>query len=63
MPKLVAEDVPLLSSLLSGVFPGSGIIKMSGDKLAAIVNELAPKYNLVCGESFIEKVLQLHQIQ
>ena len=36
---------------------------MSGDKLAAIVNELAPKYNLVCGESFIEKVLQLHQIQ
>ena len=26
VPKLIAEDIPLLSSLLSGVFPGSTII-------------------------------------
>jgi len=26
VPKLVAEDIPLLSSLLQGVFPGSSII-------------------------------------
>jgi len=25
VPKLVAEDIPLLSSLLQGVFPGSSI--------------------------------------
>ncbi len=33
VPKLIAEDVPLLSSLLSGVFPGSDIIKMDGGEL------------------------------
>lgn len=63
VPKLIAEDVPLLSSLLSGVFPGSDIIKMEGGELAEALNELAPKYNLICGETFIEKVLQLYQIQ
>ena len=26
VPKLIADDIPLLSSLLSGVFPGSSII-------------------------------------
>jgi len=26
VPKLVAEDVPLLENLLSGVFPGSFIL-------------------------------------
>lgn len=26
VPKLIAEDVPLLKSLLTGVFPGSSII-------------------------------------
>lgn len=27
VPKLIAEDIPLLSSLLTGVFPGSNIIQ------------------------------------
>lgn len=26
VPKLIQDDIPLLSSLLSGVFPGSNII-------------------------------------
>jgi len=26
VPKLIADDIPLLSSLLTGVFPGSSII-------------------------------------
>ena len=33
VPKLVAEDIPLLQSLLSGVFPGSAIIQIREDKL------------------------------
>jgi len=27
VPKLIQDDIPLLSSLLSGVFPGSNIIQ------------------------------------
>lgn len=33
VPKLVSEDVPLLSNLLSGVFPGSSIPEIKEDAL------------------------------
>jgi len=59
VPKLVAEDIPLLSSLLTGVFPGSSIIQIREEKLIEQLEKLASKYNLVCkaGNPFIEKVL------
>jgi dynein heavy chain 1 len=64
VPKLVAEDIPLLSSLLTGVFPGSSIIQIREERLIEQLEKLASKYNLVCkgGNPFIEKVLQLYQI-
>jgi len=33
VPKLIAEDIPLLSSLLTGVFPGSSIIQQREGEL------------------------------
>ncbi len=62
VPKLIAEDIPLLSSLLSGVFPGSTIIQIREDKLIEQIENLSSKYNLICKGPFIEKVLQLYQI-
>jgi dynein heavy chain 1 len=59
VPKLVAEDIPLLSSLLTGVFPGSSIIQIREERLIEQLEKLASKYNLMCkaGNPFIEKVL------
>jgi dynein heavy chain 1 len=62
VPKLVAEDIPLLSSLLTGVFPGAYIIQIREEKLIEQIEKLATKYNLICKGPFIEKVLQLYQI-
>jgi dynein heavy chain 1 len=53
----VAEDIPLLSSLLTGVFPGSSIIQIREDKLIDQLEKLSVKHNLVCKGPFIEKVL------
>lgn len=33
VPKLIQEDIPLLQSLLQGVFPGSEIMKIQEEKL------------------------------
>jgi dynein heavy chain 1 len=63
VPKLVAEDIPLLSKLLSGVFPGSDIIKVEEEELIGCINEtLRTRYNLMNDETFISKVLQLSLI-
>lgn len=62
VPKLVAEDIPLLSSLLTGVFPGSSIIQIREDRLIEQIEKLSNKYNLITKGPFIEKVLQLYQI-
>ena len=62
VPKLIAEDVPLLSSLLSGVIPGADIIQIGEAVLRETLKNLCKKHNLVPDEPFIEKVLQLNQI-
>lgn len=60
VPKLVAEDIPLLSSLLQGVFPGSSIIQLRDQKLAEQFDILKDKHNLVNSQKFLEKVLQVY---
>ena len=62
VPKLVAEDIPLLQSLLTGVFPGSTIIQIREEKLIEQLEKLSIKHNLICKGPFTEKVLQLYQI-
>lgn len=62
VPKLVADDVPLLSNLLSGVFPGSDIMPIEEEKLKQHLISLCKKHNIIPDPTFIEKVLQLYQI-
>ena len=63
VPKLIADDIPLLSSLLSGVFPGSSIIQERKGELKNMLYQICPKYNLLPSNEFIEKCMQLYQIQ
>lgn len=62
VPKLIAEDVPLLSNLLSGVFPGSDIPPIREEKLREAIVKICGKRNLLPTATFLEKVLQLNQI-
>ena len=62
VPKLVSDDIPLLSSLLSGVFPGSDIMQLQDSKLREAIETMCMKYNLLPKEKFIDKIMQLNQI-
>ena len=63
VPKLVAEDVPLFSLLLGGVFPGCEMTNMDAHVLRTHIDALCAAQHLVTGQRWIEKMLQLHQIQ
>lgn len=63
VPKLIADDVPLLANLLQGVFPGSSIPTIREPELRENIVKVAKMMLLQPEESFIEKVLQLYQIQ
>eukprot|EP00731_Ephydatia_muelleri_P024350 Em0016g621a len=69
VPKLVADDIPLLRSLLSDVFPGIPYVRAEMTALRAKICEVCQEMNLVFGENdakgslWVEKVLQLYQIQ
>ena len=62
VPKLVSDDIPLLSSLLSGVFPGSDIMQLHDKKLRDMLEAMCMKYNVLPTTLFIEKIMQLDQI-
>ncbi|WVQ81477.1 hypothetical protein IAT38_003601 [Cryptococcus sp. DSM 104549] len=63
VPKLVAEDVPLLKTLLEDVFPGVAYAPVDLDALKAKVIEVCKERHIVPGEAWLEKVVQLYQIQ
>jgi dynein heavy chain 1 len=69
VPKLVAEDIPLLYSLLSDVFPGIAHTRNEMTKLRNEVVKVCNDMHLVhgsggdeIGNMWLEKVLQLYQI-
>lgn len=68
VPKLVAEDIPLLFSLLSDVFPGVTYTRAEMKGLKEQIRKVCHEMFLVCGENeelgglWMEKVLQLYQI-
>ena len=70
VPKLVAEDIPLLYSLLSDVFPGIEYTRAEMRGLRDEITKVCREMYLVCGEEnnkeesspWLEKVLQLYQI-
>ncbi|GAA6059654.1 hypothetical protein JCM10212_004157 [Sporobolomyces blumeae] len=63
VPKLVAEDVPLLTSLLSDVFPGVDYVPVNLDKLKEHIAAVCAERHLVADETWLAKVVQLYQIQ
>lgn len=63
MPKLVAQDIQLLSSLLEDVFPGVDYKPAAISKLREAIVEVCTQRNMVPGDQWIEKVIQLYQIQ
>lgn len=69
VPKLVAEDIPLLYSLLTDVFPGVQYHPGEMKALRGEIRKVCEEMNLVYGEKegelghlWVEKVLQLYQI-
>ncbi|KAG0049018.1 hypothetical protein BGZ83_006135 [Gryganskiella cystojenkinii] len=63
VPKLVAEDIPVLINLLKDVFPGVEYVPVNLQSLRQAIQEICTKRRLVVGELWIEKILQLYQIQ
>ncbi|KAL4069341.1 dynein heavy chain and region D6 of dynein motor-domain-containing protein [Scleroderma citrinum] len=63
VPKLVADDVPLLTSLLADVFPGTDYIPVDLEALRDQIVKVCDERRLVAGEKWIAKILQLYQIQ
>ncbi|CAG9813267.1 unnamed protein product [Phaedon cochleariae] len=68
VPKLVAEDIPLLFSLLNDVFPNVQYTRAEMKGLKDEIRKVCTEEYLVCGEgdeqgsAWMEKVLQLYQI-
>ena len=64
VPKLVAEDIPLLQSLLSDVFPGVRYVGAEMKGLKAEIKKVCTEMNLVYGEgeeqgsAWVEKVTE-----
>lgn len=63
VPKLVAQDVPLLKSLLIGVFPGADIEAVDERVLLNEIECLCEGRFLEAKGEWLDKVLQLYQIQ
>ncbi|RXW18442.1 hypothetical protein EST38_g7401 [Candolleomyces aberdarensis] len=63
VPKLVADDVPLLTSLLADVFPGVDYFPVDLHALREQILKVCAERKLVTGDKWISKILQLYQIQ
>ncbi|KAJ2009178.1 dynein heavy chain [Coemansia thaxteri] len=63
VPKLVAQDIGLLSSLLEDVFPGVACRAASIARLREAVLDVCRQRSWVAGERWLDKVVQLYQIQ
>eukprot|EP00741_Cyanophora_paradoxa_P023561 tig00021590_g22758.t1 len=62
VPKLVADDIPLLRSLLADVFPGVSVHTRDTAALREAAGAVCAERGLVPGEAFLDKLLQLAQI-
>lgn len=63
VPKLVAQDKPLMSSLLEGVFPGADVGMVSNELLQNAIRRLCDLRHLDCTDTFMLKCMELYQIQ
>ncbi|KAJ3176317.1 hypothetical protein HDU87_005359 [Geranomyces variabilis] len=63
IPKLVAEDIPLLQSLLDDVFPGVQYSPVKIETLKGAIKVACARRRLAADGPWLEKVVQLYQIQ
>ncbi|KAF5329223.1 hypothetical protein D9758_018190 [Tetrapyrgos nigripes] len=63
IPKLVADDVPLLTNLLADVFPSVDYMPVDLGALRENIFKVCQERHLVTGDRWIAKILQLYQIQ
>eukprot|EP00040_Diaphanoeca_grandis_P036231 m.230237 g.230237 ORF g.230237 m.230237 type:complete len:4579 (-) comp33576_c0_seq1:2736-16472(-) len=62
VPKLVSEDIPLLNSLLSDVFPGVRFTQSDLGGLADRIRDVMAERHLSVTDEFLSKVLQLYGV-
>ena len=62
VPRLVADDLVLLNSLLNDVFPRAAYVRPEMTKLKEEIQRVSKEMFLICDELWMEKVLQLYQI-
>ncbi|CAF4132742.1 unnamed protein product, partial [Rotaria sp. Silwood2] len=62
VPRLIADDLVLLNSLLNDVFPRAAYVRPEMTKLKEEIQKVSKEMFLICDELWMEKVLQLYQI-
>jgi dynein heavy chain 1 len=63
VPKLVSADIPLFTTLLQAVFPKCELSAPTDKRLLEEIKKIASKKNLVNGQNWIDKMMQLYEIQ
>jgi len=61
LPKLVADDLDVFSSILEEVFPGSKVSKME-DENKDKLEEICKAYNYTPADQWVQKILQLKMV-
>ncbi|KAL7555016.1 hypothetical protein ACHAWF_018608 [Thalassiosira exigua] len=62
LPKLVAEDIDVFSSILEDVFPGSQVSKMEDATLKDKLDEICRGYCYTPADQWVQKILQLKMV-
>lgn len=62
LPKLVAEDIPIFTTILEEVFPGATVAKVDDEKAKNEIIQSCARRSLVSSDCFVQKVLQLKQV-
>ena len=62
VPRLIAEDLVLLNSLLNDVFPRASYVRPEMTQLKEEIRKVSKEMYLSCDDLWMEKVLQLYQI-
>ncbi len=63
VPKLVTDDVILLTSLLADVFPGVDAVPADLDSLSQAIAQVCDERHLIMGDAWVAKIIQLYQVQ
>ena len=62
-PKLIRDDVEMMMTIEAESFPGVRYVPARHDRLQDAIREIAAERHLVVNETWMTKILQLHQIQ